>query len=602
MSGLRQRRGGGSHNDDDDGKSKSRKGISLESFDLYQKVQADEAVQTSTGATVSLVSYVIIALLVIYELYGYFMPKVREHMLVDSVIEGRLRIDFDITFPALHCGEVNLDAMDVAGEQQNGIDHDITKTRLGFDGLPIGSSFAATLASQNETDAPLPADYCGSCYGAGGEGQCCNTCDDVRQAYVSKGWDSTDVLRDSEQCKRDAKNPGGVSRPGEGCRIAGMMSVNKVAGNFHIAMGETHARGAGHIHQFNPTQILKYNVTHIIHKLSFGESLKLADTTGSNSYSMRGPLDGVYQRPVEGAGVYMYYIKVIPTVFSRPGSDNVTTNQYSVTRQYRPAVVNGQRQNVLPGLFFVYDVSPFMIRLTASYTPLVSVLTNLCAILGGVIAAATLVDQVLYRMSKAAKGIGKSEGGGGPVGPAAGGAQGALVDALAGAVTQVAKAGAQFAGSPAAQYGVYGQGPAGRPSFGSAPAPAFGSTSFTPSPQAAPPPAYAQGGYSTSSPGTGSAGDPSYAHASGYAAQPDYAAAAQFGASQYSASGTGTGTGTGGEEIMYGGSADHAQGAGGMHNRQQAGGGYGGGPGMYGGGSTPGGAGYEGSMGGSKQA
>ena len=42
---------------------------------------------------------------------------------------GRLRINFDITFPSLQCSEANLDAMDVAGEQQNGIDHDMTKTR-----------------------------------------------------------------------------------------------------------------------------------------------------------------------------------------------------------------------------------------------------------------------------------------------------------------------------------------------------------------------------------------------------------------------------------------------------------------------------------------
>lgn len=42
---------------------------------------------------------------------------------------GRLRINFDITFPGLQCSEANLDAMDVAGEQQNGIVHDMLKMR-----------------------------------------------------------------------------------------------------------------------------------------------------------------------------------------------------------------------------------------------------------------------------------------------------------------------------------------------------------------------------------------------------------------------------------------------------------------------------------------
>jgi hypothetical protein len=308
-------------------------------------------------------------------------------------------------------------------------------------------------------------------------------------------------------------------------------------------MGETHARGAGHIHQFNPTQILKFNVTHTINKLSFGESLRMADTSGGSSYNTRGPLDGLVQAPAEGAGVYMYYVKVIPTVFSRPGS---------------PAVVNGQRQNVLPGIFFVYDVSPFMIRLTASYTPLISVLTNLCAILGGVIAAATLVDQVLYKMTKAAKGMGKNEG---PV--PAGGAQGALVDALAGAVTQaaqVAKAGVQYAGSPAAQYG-YIQAPT-RPSFGS------GSTTYQPGSSAGQGGPHAGGSPATPF-STGSNVGSGYGPAGGMVSHP-------------SQSPQTTGS-TGAEDLMYGGSTVGWAGGSGLGQM--------GGPGAY-----------DASMGGSKRA
>jgi hypothetical protein len=443
MSGLRQRHGA-SHTDSDEGsKGKGRRGIDLATFDLYQKVQAEEAVQTSTGAGVSIVAFVVIAILVLSELYGYFVPTIKEHMLVDPVIEGRLPINFDIEFPALHCQEVNLDAMDVAGEQQNGLAHDVTKTRLGADRKSIGQPIAAPLVSRNASDVeagptPLPADYCGSCYGAAkAEGQCCNSCDDLRAAYVEKSWDSTSILRDSEQCQRDAAvaNGGSFSKAGEGCRIAGTMTVNKVAGNFHIAMGETHARGAGHIHQFNPAAILAYNVTHTVHRLSFGENIEVGGVP------RRGPLDGQVMTPVEGAGVFMFYIKVIPTVWVRGGGRaNVTTNQYSVTRQYRAAVVHGQRQNVLPGVFFVYEISPFMVSITAHTTPLASVITNLCAILGGIIAAATLADQVLYRLTKTVGQVAKVP---------AGGAQGALVEALAAGVAQVQRA-AAYIPSPSA--------------------------------------------------------------------------------------------------------------------------------------------------------
>jgi 7-cyano-7-deazaguanine synthase in queuosine biosynthesis len=38
----------------------------------------------------------------------------------------------------------------------------------------------------------LPANYCGSCYGAPNtHGQCCNTCNDVREAYRKAGWGFT---------------------------------------------------------------------------------------------------------------------------------------------------------------------------------------------------------------------------------------------------------------------------------------------------------------------------------------------------------------------------------------------------------------------------
>ena len=31
-------------------------------------------------------------------------------------------------------------------------------------------------------------DYCGSCYGAADPDECCNTCEDVKNAYRKKGW------------------------------------------------------------------------------------------------------------------------------------------------------------------------------------------------------------------------------------------------------------------------------------------------------------------------------------------------------------------------------------------------------------------------------
>ena len=51
---------------------------------------------------------------------------------------------------------------------------------------------------------------CGDCYGAGEEGECCNSCEDVKQAYKRKGWS----LRDLSNIKQCVK--AGEAEEGEG--------------------------------------------------------------------------------------------------------------------------------------------------------------------------------------------------------------------------------------------------------------------------------------------------------------------------------------------------------------------------------------------------
>ena len=216
--GLRRR---GRGTDLDGGAPRApRKKFTLESLDLYAKVEEEDRVKTSTGASLSLLSLGAILLLVLSELRGWLSVVRSEHVTVDSVVEGRVRVNFDLTMHALPCDQVNLDAMDVAGEQQNGVDHSFLKTRLDLSGSPLaapaqgaieeregGANPAAALAGPAGSGAPppaaLPADYCGPCYGAEKEaGACCNTCDAVRAAYTAKGWDAGEVTRTSEQCAR----------------------------------------------------------------------------------------------------------------------------------------------------------------------------------------------------------------------------------------------------------------------------------------------------------------------------------------------------------------------------------------------------------------
>lgn len=85
---------------------------------------------------------------------------------------------------------LSLDVMDISGEQQRDISHNIAKKRLTKTGIDVSGQRGGDL--RNEIDKLAEkrgSGYCGSCYGGvEPESGCCNTCEEVRQAYTDKGW------------------------------------------------------------------------------------------------------------------------------------------------------------------------------------------------------------------------------------------------------------------------------------------------------------------------------------------------------------------------------------------------------------------------------
>jgi len=82
--------------------------------------------------------------------------------------------------------------MDISGDVQRDLSHNILKERLDQTGnsIPNTNSYSTDLRNDLDKMHDSKSDkYCGSCYGgiepASG---CCNTCDEVREAYVNRGW------------------------------------------------------------------------------------------------------------------------------------------------------------------------------------------------------------------------------------------------------------------------------------------------------------------------------------------------------------------------------------------------------------------------------
>ena len=304
----------------------------LRNLDAHSSVPSEFRVYTASGAVLSVVTVAIILYLVVSEAYFNFQVTLEEKVFVNATSPAGLEIEFDITLQHVPCKFLNVDANDPTGQSQSlhlDRQHHVWKHRLIFQNgytsligtkskIELGSTLLSekhlleyretlggdenqeTLGGEKagtaESDTPAG---CGSCYGAGEEGECCDTCDDVQRAYNRKGW----ILKDKaavEQCKEAA-----VTQEGEGCNIHGIVALSTGGGNLHIAPGKGDDENT--IKSVSILDLLlqsmqEWNVSHTIQKIRFGPYYPAA------TYQ----LDGVSRNIEDGYGMYQYYFQVSP--------------------------------------------------------------------------------------------------------------------------------------------------------------------------------------------------------------------------------------------------------------------------------------------------
>eukprot|EP00294_Goniomonas_avonlea_P016447 CAMPEP_0114560418 /NCGR_PEP_ID=MMETSP0114-20121206/11451_1 /TAXON_ID=31324 /ORGANISM="Goniomonas sp, Strain m" /LENGTH=323 /DNA_ID=CAMNT_0001745967 /DNA_START=286 /DNA_END=1257 /DNA_ORIENTATION=+ len=315
--------------------------------------------------------------------------------------------------------------MDISGEQQLDVAHSIYKQRIDSEGRPIGekqkeeeiksdknatSHILSKVAKKKKKDgsglfdpeeekeaapsaevAKPKEEECQSCYGAEDHaGQCCNTCDEVREAYRKRGW-AFSLAQHITQCKNEGFVQKLQQERNEGCNIHGHLEVNKVAGNFHFAPGKSFQQAHMHVHDLMPFHTSHYNVSHEVISLSFGDF-----------YPGRvNPLDDSSRTTNASSAMFQYFLKVVPTTYKYLNGETVKTNQFSVTEHFRSLDSGGMRG--LPGVFFFYDLSPIMVRFSEQRKSFLHFLTSVCAIVGGVFTVAGILDGVIYSSQKLAK-------------------------------------------------------------------------------------------------------------------------------------------------------------------------------------------------------
>ncbi|KAL3610842.1 hypothetical protein D5086_001862 [Populus alba] len=285
---------------------------------------------------------------------------------------------FDITFPAIRCSLLSVDAIDISGEQHHDIRHDITKKRINAHGDVIEVRQDGIGAPK--IDKPLQRhggrlehneEYCGSCFGGEmSDDHCCNSCEEVREAYRRKGWALTnmDLI---DQCKREGFVQMIKDEEGEGCNINGSLEVNRVAGNFHFVPGKSFHQSNFQLLDLLDMQKESYNISHRINRLAFGDYFP----------GVVNPLDGIQLMHETPNGVQQFFIKVVPTIYTDIRGRTVHSNQYSVTEHFKKSEL--MRLDSLPGVYFIYDFSPIKVTFKEEHTSFLHFMTSICAIIGG---------------------------------------------------------------------------------------------------------------------------------------------------------------------------------------------------------------------------
>jgi len=217
---------------------------------MFPKVEQEFCVKTEKGGLTTMIAIAIIAILTLGEIVSWLYENnaTSEHIAVNTDLNKKMRINLNITFPALACEDLHVDAMDVAGDSHVDIDDTLVKIQLKRDGSIRSSEEIKVETNRHQQEQEkkqkvikekLPENYCGPCFGAHEEeDHCCQTCDELLETYKKKRWKSSMLMYTAEQCireGRDHQEPKKM-RKGQGCNLSGYMTINRVAGNFHIAM------------------------------------------------------------------------------------------------------------------------------------------------------------------------------------------------------------------------------------------------------------------------------------------------------------------------------------------------------------------------------
>lgn len=397
----------------------------VRSLDAYPKVQEDYVTGSTAGGIITFVCAAICALLFLSEYSHHRTTVVTSEVKVDTMgvdrvtpNAERLRVSIDVTFHALACELITLDTQDQAGEQHHDVhDGHLKKRRLDRHGKPLEKDFVTEPVNKHsdiheevvklEKHAGGVEAHGGHTHG-GHDGRVRGDLVDRAQSSTGDGdGDGEDSESDSKKRKPlqsnaeqmrlqmmnmfnlqdilDKQFPDGVEKAfrnenKEGCEVIGYLEVNRVPGSFSVSPGRSLQIGFTYVQLQVQTDL---NLSHTINKFAFGDGFP----------GFVSPLDG-YDKDLLPNHVHQYFLKVVPTEFTKLDGTKITSQQYSVTESSTASkpLMGATRPS---GVYFHYELSPIRLEYKESRNSLSEFLTGVCAVVGGVATMSGLVHKAV---------------------------------------------------------------------------------------------------------------------------------------------------------------------------------------------------------------
>lgn len=325
----------------------------VKELDAFPKVPEEYVDSTPVGGTFSVITFFIIMWLIYSEVSYYLDSNLVFKFMPDIDMDEKLRINIDMTV-AMPCSNLGADILDSTSQSV-----------FGFGELQEEDTwFELTQEQQDAFDAlKYINSYLSEEYHS------------IWQLLWKKGHGS---IRATIPPRKTKPN----TRP-DACRLHGVLTLNKVAGNFHVTAGKSLHLPRGHIHLNMLFDDTPQNFSHRIHRLSFG----------SPANGIIYPLEGDQKITNDENMLYQYFIEVVPTDVDTT-FESIKTFQYSVKELERP-ISHSKGSHGVPGVFFKYDMAALKIKVYQEKENLVKFTLRLFSIIGGIYVIVSFINTLV---------------------------------------------------------------------------------------------------------------------------------------------------------------------------------------------------------------